>query len=748
MAVLNRKLFNRGGPVSSRGVGITSGLVPRYSHGGPVSEHDIYRAGAKNPNLDQIARINVVDNAKNSLNKFITNKVVNDMIENMPDPESNLQKTYLEYLDMIQGIKGKREPVSNFELLAPSALTFFGNLMSGRSLQSGLGGALDITGESLKAATPQLESALQSKRALKESRMDAEDKAKMEALSMAYDDLAAEKTAASKTTYTQNKYEVKMKNSEDGSTTVATEFFNKNDPSGTYYTIDGNVVSANDFDIIGTLGQAKDTAPKQNYQYQDYKIILDDDSSIVLTKVEDKTGTNAPKWIDANGNDFDSSKIKIIEGTLGAAKDEPTPKKRTPTTDTYYAPNPKWKEGDDITEKYLQIAAKIDEDNNIMLKDPETNQYITEETFTEKYKVSAVSDQPLDWKPKIEADVDITGDTADIIAQKKVFTDRFKVLYPESGFDLNEAELDYLLAAFPPGSDFIKTLQTGQVNELDGELFNIFKNKNKINEANLAESKSNTHADGTVKDAVDLYYNLDNRSPDYQTRKAFYVQKYNAIPMMSAADIKSVTEAVQNLKDLNVIFDNVDEAIPILGKPAAIIAQTFGVNLGLVEFMTAKKGLEATAIEQLVSGVPSNFDAQRIIATLPNESLAPGTNKIRIKRLNSIFSDLILNKIKHNVQLGKRVPADLVLLARELGNVKEVDAILRGGVNEEKVKYLDNISAGVEGFTKQGYIEKFGDSFSRSISLIEATDESLNEPLSENEKKELENFKEKYKQQK
>ena len=39
MAVLNRKLFNRGGRVSSRGVGITSGLVPRYSHGGPVSEH-------------------------------------------------------------------------------------------------------------------------------------------------------------------------------------------------------------------------------------------------------------------------------------------------------------------------------------------------------------------------------------------------------------------------------------------------------------------------------------------------------------------------------------------------------------------------------------------------------------------------------------------------------------------------------------------------------------------------------------
>ena len=195
---------------------------------------------------------------------------------------------------------------------------------------------------------------------------------------------------------------------------------------------------------------------------------------------------------------------------------------------------------------------------------------------------------------------------------------------------------------------------------------------------------------------------------------------------------------------MSVIFNNVDEAIPLLGKPAAFIAETFGVNLGLVEFMTAKKGLEATAIEQLVSGVPSNFDAQRIIATLPSEGISPATNKIRIKRLRGIFSDLILNKIKYNVQLGKRVPAEMVILARELGNVKEVDRILRGGVDEERVAYLDNISAGIEGFTKEGYIEKFGDPFSRSISLIDKTDESLNEPLNEEEKKKLEEFKKKY----
>jgi hypothetical protein len=515
MAVLNRKLFNRGGSVSSRGVGITSGLVPirGYANGGSVLRGDTAfvqkerEASLAKPDLPETDRL---ENAQNSMTKYFNNMKIQNALNDMASnpPESGLQKSYSEYLDMIQGIKGEREPISNLELLTPSALTFFGGLMSGKSLQGGVGGALDILGQSTTAATPQLESALASKRAMKEARMDAEDASKMKALDMAYDDLAAERTAATKQTYSQNKYEVRMKNNEDGSTAVATEYFNKNDPQGTYYTIDGNVVSADEFDIIGnlgtgddskdtfatkkfevkmkngdtkiateffnkndpkgtyytidgeevpqdqfdivgTLGTSTDSGPKQNFTYQDYKVTLTDGSTMTLTKVIDKTGTNDPKWIDANGADFDSSKLKSVDGKLGTAEDGSEPKKRTPSSDTYYAPNPNWKEGDDITKKYLQIAAKIDEDNNIMLKDPDTNQYITEEAFTEKFGVSAVSDQPLDWKASIEAGIDIAEDTADITNQKNVFTERFKSLYGDE-FELNEADLDYLLAAFPP----------------------------------------------------------------------------------------------------------------------------------------------------------------------------------------------------------------------------------------------------------------------------------------------------------
>ena len=41
MSIYKRKMFNRGGPVSSRGVGITSGLVDKpvqkFSNGGDVA---------------------------------------------------------------------------------------------------------------------------------------------------------------------------------------------------------------------------------------------------------------------------------------------------------------------------------------------------------------------------------------------------------------------------------------------------------------------------------------------------------------------------------------------------------------------------------------------------------------------------------------------------------------------------------------------------------------------------------------
>ena len=119
MAVLNRKLFNRGGAVSSRGVGITSGLVPRYSHGGPVSEHT------------------------SAADKY----------------QDNLQM----FKDM--GLFEEKKPFSKLAAASPALLELGGKLLSGRSLQSGVTGGLDILGQAATAAAPGFAQAIQARRA-------------------------------------------------------------------------------------------------------------------------------------------------------------------------------------------------------------------------------------------------------------------------------------------------------------------------------------------------------------------------------------------------------------------------------------------------------------------------------------------------------------------------------------------------------------------------------------------------------
>jgi hypothetical protein len=116
MAVLNRKLFNRGGRVSSRGVGITSGLVPRYSHGGPVGEH-------------------------------------------------TTKERFEDNMEMLRGLglTKEREPFSRLAAASPALLTLGSGLLSGTSFQGGLGGALDILGQAAGAASPQFGEAIKAK---------------------------------------------------------------------------------------------------------------------------------------------------------------------------------------------------------------------------------------------------------------------------------------------------------------------------------------------------------------------------------------------------------------------------------------------------------------------------------------------------------------------------------------------------------------------------------------------------------
>ena len=138
MSVLNRKLFNTGGPVSSRGVGITSGLVPRYSHGGPVTEH------TKMDNIASDAQV---------------------------------------YYELLKGVTPERKPFNRLAAASPALLELGGKLLSGRSYQGGLGGALDIFGQAATASAPGFAQAIRDKQAYDAS--DPEAGLKAQALGLA-----------------------------------------------------------------------------------------------------------------------------------------------------------------------------------------------------------------------------------------------------------------------------------------------------------------------------------------------------------------------------------------------------------------------------------------------------------------------------------------------------------------------------------------------------------------------------------
>ena len=114
MAILNRKMFNKGGQVSSRGVGITSGLViPKYEHGGMHTQEDFFEQN------------------KEMLSKYYQ----------------------------------PQEEQSRLRAASPALLALGSALLSGRSFQGGVGGALEILGGATAQATPFFDDMIKQRRA-------------------------------------------------------------------------------------------------------------------------------------------------------------------------------------------------------------------------------------------------------------------------------------------------------------------------------------------------------------------------------------------------------------------------------------------------------------------------------------------------------------------------------------------------------------------------------------------------------
>ena len=151
MSVYNRKLFfNRGGQVSARGTGITSGLdTPKRGYvDGPGSYAGKFSGTGAMLNSDDVRTPEEID-----------------AIQRTSASNINFQSNFDKNLALLKGVQTEKKPFDRFGANVEPLMAMFGEWMSGTSYQGGLGGALEIAGTGVQKAAPGFGESIKARRA-------------------------------------------------------------------------------------------------------------------------------------------------------------------------------------------------------------------------------------------------------------------------------------------------------------------------------------------------------------------------------------------------------------------------------------------------------------------------------------------------------------------------------------------------------------------------------------------------------
>jgi hypothetical protein len=702
MSVLNRKLFNTGGGVSSRGVGITSGLVDQ-----PVQKFD---------NGGEVTFPSLMD----------------------------------ERLELLRSLNlGRPEAISKQEAAAPALLALSGALLSGRSFQGGLGGALDVVGQALTKTSPDVQQAVQRIAQSEQAQINFDNQLKLKAFDLAYDEYSKSlddtfKAADLKTLYS--------KTTPDETITV-----NLNDKTSPIYT-DKDFLNKYSTDKPAEFKAAK---LETFYNIKDNTAItvdLNNPESVFYTDLEFRKNftTDKPEGFKQgkpttffkreNMNesiivDLSNPESPYYTDQENFLKEYTLEKPKPAKEDTVYYTKIGTTDETPMSERFGQVRRKVENGVTTYFVDDEE---ISEKRFLEDVGRDIMTEKPLGYSPTVAASEDRLIDTREKLKQ------RYSSMYP--GETLTPTELDSLIMDFADNSgnlrDFVKTIDGVTINELEGAMFDIHKKKENSAENKIAKNDIDEVTKGN-KDAVDLYYDLDPNDPNYEQKKQLAKKDYADRPAISENDMKGINAAILGLQDLDMIDLDKFGGFPLVGKPVAEIAQTFGISTSMAEFLTGQRGLLVNSVDALVKGIPSDFDVRNILAILPNASLAPGTNEIRKGRLDKIFKDIIINSVKFNLQMGKTVPHNYIDAAVAAGGdavAADIRDLMKGRGDQGRMDYLNKIGV-VQGFTTQGYIDKFGDPFQSSVDLITEfnKDGDKKEVLTKEQERQLEEFRKTFK---
>tara|TARA_R110002020_G_scaffold262563_2_gene477015 strand:- start:3898 stop:6102 length:2205 start_codon:yes stop_codon:yes gene_type:complete len=261
MGVLNRNMFNRGG-FAHRGTGITSGLdTPRRGlvtgpggYSGKTEEKLAQEILFGLDNEDNKSK----ENTQSSLPKF---------------KARDFSTIFKEKQGILQNLRPPTQEFNKFDAATPALMTFFGNLMSGKSFQSGWSGAFDIAGESLTKATPQFSEALASRRAAEAADRKEKFALDLQAFGSAETAHAAEMLREAKAMET--KYKTKT-TTIDGTGVNEGRLMKQDEYSldnGVTWNLDGIAYPANESSMVtGSQGTYLDSA---GVEFEGYQILID-----------------------------------------------------------------------------------------------------------------------------------------------------------------------------------------------------------------------------------------------------------------------------------------------------------------------------------------------------------------------------------------------------------------------------------------------------------------------------------------
>ena len=605
------------------------------------------------------------------------------------DNDSELQQLIDERKKVYQDILPAPTEVSRLGAASPALLALGSALLSGRSLQGGIPGALEILGQGVGASAPLFGEALRTRRAAEQANIQRQFDIDLAAVKSAEDILATRAAAAAK-----------AKPGDIKSVFYLNPNFDENSP-----------------------------VSDQNPRY--------------IQSVRQMGSDNQLRIKDATPNSATFGEFVLEDQFSGYTTSDPR-KLVTPSSGDVWIKNPAYDpnaEGAKESDMFLLTKFKKDKFNNVRILDNRDGSktkgdYVLENnfgeySFTEPKSMIEAEGEKLD-KANLYGLVQTEFDKMNKIMNKKTRKlsdkelaaiimragddpgewEKFSTQFGSSFFELGEILQDYQTPDPALSIEFTGTDDAGNTEEV---------------------VTTGTETEVGYRDHIDERYDLNKSDPNYDIKRQAAIKNYNQLETFPPNVVESVISAFDGFKDLKLMADNYDVGIPYGGWIVGITSK-LNLNPRATEFLTGKNGTLVTSTSALIKGIPSDFDVQNLLNTLPSEGEGDAVNFARVKRLERVYSDIIKNYLSFYGGINYRIPPQVEVLAREMIGNEAVDEALSTEYTAKKLQDLRSMS-------REEYIKEYGDVFESSINILNLPDsEFVGAELTDSEKKLLEEF--------